>query len=573
MIHSKPNPVRWTFDAQGPVRSTPVIVGDVLYLTSDGGYLFALDKGSGALKWKFKTDAAVASTPLVEGGFVYLTTKKGTLYAIDAKKRKAAWTYSTKVTSRYTGGWDYFISAPVSVGKRVIFGSGDHHIYALDKKKGTVAWKYDTGDMVRATPTVVNGVLYCGTMKGQLLALSVKKGKLKWTFKAAGNKYFPKGEFLFKPVVYENTVYAGSRDASFYAVDAQKGTLRWKVTDKKGAWYTRAIAAEGVIFAASSDGHYIQALEPGTGKEKWVFHSDHLVFSTPARYENTIYFGGHDNYIYAVDARTGSLLWRFRTGNDVLGSPLVQEGVLYIGGDDGKLYALDARPAQTSRKAGFHAVYYAPQLDKKVRYLTTPMPRKIYEIFRDAGYHRLDAPGLEAYLAERIKNKQAGSTVIVLASFTYPYSILQAAGEAPAPVRQYLDGGGTFVWIGNMPQLALVLKKEGETEKVASAAKETMAALGVDQSFVYGAAFYYDSYIAHSTEAGKKRGLPGWFSSGYGVDPKLVTTVLALDEHGRAPTWIKNYGGPEGTGLIRIWAGEQLPESMEFILNAAKGNH
>lgn len=594
LLHAVPGtsgarrPVLWSFDARGPVRSTPVISGDVLYIGSDGAYVFALKRQTGEIKWHFKTGSAVSSVPLFdsESNHVFVTSKKGTLHALHAANGEMSWSFDTKAVTRYAKGWDYFISSPALAGKRgnlVIFGSGDNFIYAINKKKGTLAWNYDAGDMVRSTPTVVGDTVYCGTMKGELLALSVKKGKRKWVFKAKGNKYFPKGEFLFKPLVHNGMVFAGSRDASFYALDAATGAMKWKVTDPMGAWYTTAIAEGDTVFAASSDGHYIQALDVATGKEKWQCKSDDLVFSTPAFHNSVVYFGGHDDYIYAANAKTGDIPWRYRTGGDVLGSPVVDNNILYIGGDDGKLYAIDiskdkaAAASMAKGKTAFRAVYYAPRMDKKVHPVISSLPQEIYSRCRDEGFQRLDGPGLETFLNERIKNKQAASSAVVLASYTYPYSVMQSVEGSPSLVRQYLDGGGTFLWIGNLAPFVATLKPETKKDKdnkeikdevFFRAFKETMTTLGINQTFLYNSAFYYDSYVSHATEAGKKLGLPDWFSAGYGVDPKQVSTVLAMDEHGRATAWIKNYGGPDGTGLIRIWAGDRLSLDITSITDA-----
>jgi hypothetical protein len=448
----------------------------------------------------------------------------------------------------------------------ILVGSGDHHIYALGKNTGTAAWKYDTGDIVRSTPTVDNDTVYYGTMNGELVALTVKSGKVKWKFKAEGNKWFPKGEFLFKPLVYKNTVYAGSRDATFYALDAKTGKLRWKVTDKAFSWYTRAVEAGGTIYAATSDGHYVQALDPVDGKEKWRYYADKLVFTMPLVHDRVLYFGSHDNYVYAVDTRDGKAMWRYKTGGDVLGSPAADNNTLYIGSDDGKLYAL--KIVKPSLVKVFRGVYWDPKLDRKTAQLANPISETLYHYFRSSGYEVLDSQGLEVFLKERIKDKQSSSSVVVLASYVYPYSLLQASETSPSLIRRYLDDGGTFVWATDTPQLLFALK-EGE-EKPAPAYKELGAALSIDQKFFYSAFFYYDSYISHPTEKGKALGMPQWWSSGFGADPKQVTTVLALDEHGRATAWIKNYGGPEGTGIIRAWGSNQLPKDLSFIKTLAE---
>ena len=558
----------------GPFRSTPVLAGDTLYIGIDSGYVFAVNRKTGRSRWSFKADAAVSSRPAVAGDLLFFTTKKGTLYAVyqhkHQKEGKEAWRFTSKgKTMRlYGGGWDYFVSSPVVVGDLVIFGSGDNHIYAVHREKGLLAWKYDTGAVVRSTPAVDNktGTLFCGNLKGQLVALAVKSGKVKWKFKTSGSKYFPSGELLFEPLVYKNTVYVGSRDASFYAVNASNGKLRWKVSDPKGAWYTTAAAADGTVFAASSDGHYVQALDYATGKEKWKFYTGDLVFSTPYIHDGVLYVGSHDGYVYAVDTGTGKLEWRHKTAAAVLGSAVVDNGMLIIGGDDGGLYGL--KPGRSEGKVGkkmHRAVYWAPQLDAKMAGLKikTHDPQEVYGLFRDSDdYEALDAPGLEEFLKKRIGDKQASSSVIVLASVVFPHSIYRVQEKTPPLLRQYLDAGGSIVSLGTPP---FMFAWREDINKPVVHGKEIMDALGIETNFFFRAFSYYDSYFSYATEDGKKLGMPAWWCSGYGVDRSQVTTVLGLDEHGRATAWIKSYGGPPGTGLIRLWGDRHLPQDMKFI--------
>jgi len=563
----------------GPFRSTPVIARDTVYIGSDSGYVFAVNRKTGQSRWSFAADAAVASNPAVAGDLLFFTTKKGTLYAVyqhqHQNEGKEAWRFTSKgKTMRlYGGGWDYFVSSPVVIGDLVIFGSGDNHIYAVHREKGSLVWKYDTGAVVRSTPALDSktGTLFCGTLKGELYALAVKSGKIKWKFKTSGSEYFPRGELFFEPLVYKNTVFVGSRDASFYAVNAANGKLRWKVSDPKGAWYTTAAAAADTVFAASSDGHYVQALDYTSGKEKWKVYTGDLVFSTPYIHEGVLYVGSHDGYVYAVDTGTGKLEWRHKAAAAVLGSAVIDKNMLIIGGDDGGLYGLrPGRSEQTAGKKMHRVVYWAPRLDVKMTSLKvkTHDPQEVYRVFRDSDdYEALDAPGLEEFLKKRINDKQASSSVIVLASVVFPYSIYQAREKTPPLLRQYLDAGGSIVSLGSPP--FMFAWKEGINKPVVPG-KEIMAVLGIETKFFFRAFSYYDTYFSYPTEAGKKLGMPKWWCSGYGVDRKQVTTVLGIDEHGRVTAWIKSYGGPEGTGLIRLWGNKHLPQDMGFIKKIAE---
>jgi len=559
------------FNAQGPIRSTPASTADTVFIGSDNGYVFALNRKNAALKWKFRANGAVASKLVIANNMLYFATKNGTLYALEFGPQggKQAWQFNSKsqTVKLYKGGWDYFVSSPLVKGDLVIFGSGDNHIYALNRQNGEIVWQYDTKDVVRATPVAdeQGKTLFCGTLAGELWALEIKTGKVKWKFKSKGSKYFPKGEFLFAAVVNKDLVYAGSRDASFYAIDINTGKMRWKVTDAKGAWYTHAVAVDDTVYAASSDGHYIQALESATGREKWKFYAEDLIFSTPVVNGDILYVGSHDGYVYAINASNGKLEWRYRTDDDVLGTGIVLDKMLVIGSDDGILYGLKLKiPESELEKKVFRAVYWEPALDEKIKNLGVNSHDidRIYRYFRGFGYEVLNAEGLEQFLNDRIKNIDASSSVIVLASVVFPYSIYQEQDKTSSLLRQYLEAGGSFVSIGTPPFLFAL--KVGE-EKVMVPSQELISALGIDKNFFYHGFSFYDAYYSYPTGEGDRMGYPKWWCSGYGVDPEKVTVVLGKDEHGRAVAWIKSYGGPKGAGILRLWGNDRLPHDMKFI--------
>jgi len=65
-------------------------------------------------------------------------------------------------------------------------------------------------------------------------------------------------------------------------------------------------------------------------------------------------------------------------------------------------------------------------------------------------------------------------------------------------------------------------------------------------------------------------GLKEWFVGFGSVAPEEVSTVLALDESGMASAWVKNYGGPEGTGLVQLWIPRDRPVDLTFVRQAAE---
>jgi hypothetical protein len=117
--------------------------------------------------------------------------------------------------------------------------------------------------------------------------------------------------------------------------------------------------------------------------------------------------------------------------------------------------------------------------------------------------------------------------------------------------RRYLVAGGKVVWPGIPP---LIWPRDPETgesgEYIRIDRAGTTRLLGVDH-----ARSNFDSYGAVVTGNGTRWGLSGWWDSNWGVDPAGVTEALALDDNGLASSWVRSYGGPLGTGFVRVYGG------------------
>jgi outer membrane protein assembly factor BamB len=115
-------------------------------------------------------------------------------------------------------------SSPAIDGGVVYFGSGSGDLHAVDVATGAVKWKYNTNKDLgigESSPAVVNGVVYVGDLGGVLNAVDAATGKMKWTFKT-------NAEIKSSPVVAGNRILIGSYDGHLYALDTATGKLAWK---------------------------------------------------------------------------------------------------------------------------------------------------------------------------------------------------------------------------------------------------------------------------------------------------------------------------------------------------------
>ena len=70
--------VAFTVKKNAPLNPSPLVIGDALYMVSDGGVLSCLDAKTGAERWTERVEKAYSSSPLYMNGLVYLLDESGT---------------------------------------------------------------------------------------------------------------------------------------------------------------------------------------------------------------------------------------------------------------------------------------------------------------------------------------------------------------------------------------------------------------------------------------------------------------------------------------------------------------
>ena len=155
--------LRWRFPngivtALAPPTS-PVLSSDgsIVYSTSVGGYMFAVNSATGQQVWNISVATAVSTTPVISTGtqilgepILFFGTGHGYLFAARAANGSQAWSYyvgsSSSISAAPTLGADS--GTPV-----VFFGCFDKNVYALSASSGLLRWVYNTTAPVTSSPT------------------------------------------------------------------------------------------------------------------------------------------------------------------------------------------------------------------------------------------------------------------------------------------------------------------------------------------------------------------------------------------------------------------------------------
>jgi eukaryotic-like serine/threonine-protein kinase len=160
----------WKYNNNGSwVVGSPAISGDRLYwATSDGGTFHASDPRTG--KDRFTIDFKhwpMFSSPAAVGDMVYLGSHTGSLYAIDAKENRIAWKFDTDNAKR---NGPALTNADGTPNYRAVTSDSfyDSMLVATDRMMATGA--------ILSSPAVASdGTILFGSMDGALYALTGDK--------------------------------------------------------------------------------------------------------------------------------------------------------------------------------------------------------------------------------------------------------------------------------------------------------------------------------------------------------------------------------------------------------------
>ena len=192
LVDPKTGRKRLYFDT-GYVRfgGGPVILGNKVYISSDRGWFWAIDRDAKGLPferilWKVKLNLFVwgllDDKPLQKGGLwshrlggdlkftsaashdsIYVTNKQGQVFARDSSSGKPEWTVDLGVE---------VTTAPTVANKTVLVGTVDGRVVALESRTGDIVWEFEVGGSVTASPIAVGDTIYIVTSTGVLYAIT-----------------------------------------------------------------------------------------------------------------------------------------------------------------------------------------------------------------------------------------------------------------------------------------------------------------------------------------------------------------------------------------------------------------
>jgi polyvinyl alcohol dehydrogenase (cytochrome) len=372
--------VRWTYQAEAEVRTSPVLEpwqrGDRsaqprLFIGDFNGNAYALDARTGALLWKTRVDEhprlTITGSPRYHDGRLYVPmsstewaaaadpayeccTFRGGVTALDATNGKLVW-------RAYT-----IPEAPQATGERNAAGALRRH------PAGAPVWNSPTIDVKRRRLYVGTGEAYTSPAAPQsdaVIAFDLDTGKQLWWHQSLPGDAWNMACFIgggpncprengpdldigAPPVLHtlpdgRDVLLVGQKSADVFSLDPDDGRLLWKVKYGRGGFaggvHWGLAATANTLYAPNADTTFLGtekgepkpglfALEPATGAIKWFAPApdvckpdtkpacDRGYSPPPTAIEGAVFQPSFDGWLRAYRESDGALLWAFDTVRD-----------------------------------------------------------------------------------------------------------------------------------------------------------------------------------------------------------------------------------------------------------------
>ncbi|QNN20867.1 PQQ-binding-like beta-propeller repeat protein [Planctomycetales bacterium ZRK34] len=366
--------VKWKTPIHGRAWSSPVIVGDQIWLTTapeDGRerYAVCVDRNTGKIMYDIKVfDVAepqdihefntyASPSPVIDPANptrVYITFGSAGTACLDTRTGKILWTQRDLNCNHYRGAG----ASPILFENMLILpydGSDAQFVAAMDRDTGKVIWKTDRSvDYEDIEPD--------GKPR--------RDGDFRKAFATANI-----GMVNGKPLL----VSSGSKAS--YAYDPYTGKELWRIEDKKHfSASSTPVFGDGLIYIPTglSRGE-MWAVKPGGSG---VVNDTHVAWKVRRGVPNKpsvllidglLYMCDDGGIVSCLDAATGDEIWKDRVRGPFSASPLYADGRIYLFNEIGKTFVIAPgrefkQLAENDLDEGFMA---SPAVAGKAFYLRT----------------------------------------------------------------------------------------------------------------------------------------------------------------------------------------------------------
>jgi outer membrane protein assembly factor BamB len=329
----------------------PVVQSGRIYTMDASSEVRASNAQNGSRQWSVDLtpedddDGHIGGGLAVEGNLLFVTTGFGEIFALDTATGKIVWKRGVSAPMR---------SAPTVNAGRVFAVTVTNKLYTLDAQDGRVLWNHSgieeaTGLLGGASPAVDSGVVVVPYSSGEVFALRIENGQELWSDSLAGQRRTRGTTSLSairgRPVIDRGVVYATSFGGVTAAINLRTGRRVW---DKEIASIESPWIAGDYLYMISVNSELV-CINRADGRIHWVTQlpefedpkakSNRIIWTGPVLASDRLIVASSDEEAYSVSPYNGRILGKISLPDSVTISPVVAGDTVYFLSDDAELVA------------------------------------------------------------------------------------------------------------------------------------------------------------------------------------------------------------------------------------------
>jgi outer membrane protein assembly factor BamB len=355
--------VAWKVALAGLGASSPIVVGDKVFVTSQKG---AIPPGQGVYPQLARDDRDLASLENPIGGRNLKADDSGSevFLIVEAFRRsdgKRLWEYRTRAEGKLPHLHEKHNLAtptPVTDGELIFAWFGNGQLFALDMN-GQLAWRrhlgieyspFDAAWGHGGSPILYKEILIllCDhATKSYLLALDKRTGKERWKVDRGKGRVSHSTPLVVGGPAGDELIVNSSERIDAY--NPGNGEFLWHTGEQRQTPIPSPVFHEGVIYLSrgyrNSDFFAIRAGGRGAipmSQVLWRAPSGASYVPSILYYDGLIYVTNEVGIVMCADAKTGGPVWRQRLGGIFFASPVAADGKVYMASETGETFVVRA---------------------------------------------------------------------------------------------------------------------------------------------------------------------------------------------------------------------------------------
>jgi len=294
----------------------------------------------------------IRTRPAVLADQVFAADAYGTVVSHERFTGKRLWKVSIGTPEgKGMKFWDRrdpgFVTGGVGAGGGMVYvGTTKGEVFALSAADGTEQWKIDIGTESVVAPVYNSGRVFIQTIDGRLLARDSETGDNVWAFDSQVPVLTLRGTAT--PVVDSDVVYTGFADGMLMALNARSGERLWghrvmlpqgrSELDRMVDVDSSALVQGPIVYAVSFQGR-LKAIRREDGRGLWELETSS--FLDLASGYGQVYVVDEKDTVTAIDLESAEEAWSNASlALRELSSPVAYNNYLLVGDDDGYLHVL-----------------------------------------------------------------------------------------------------------------------------------------------------------------------------------------------------------------------------------------